>query len=592
MARSKEERERRALEAKERAETRRLARASAKAAGEGGGGGDGGRGGAGGGRRRDADRPPPEENAPAVPPPSSPGGGNRNASVPLTSLPIDALARVMRYLPAREYGAVSLTCVRLRGALLGGTECRVVHLSSRLARREDGGGKRSACGSMCPIGGLSLCGGRREAMEILDRSLAGGGGGGTGRLVAMGGSPPSSGDEYPGYARFVEEAALGHSAMQRSRYGTFPAHLQGRFASCSPEHSLLRLGGGGDTPSGPGGSGVSSWGVGKRGQLGRGTRDDAEMPKLLPGGIGWGVRIVQVSAGGGLVRVAHSLLLTSTGRVLSFGQNSYGQLGHGYDPGNVLGDCLRPRYVDALKNVKCMCVSAGELHSGAVTVDGDVYTWGEGFCGQLGLGDRRPHLLPEQVTLGGLGDECVSNMSCGCRHTLVTTEEGEVFSWGLGKFGVLGRSYTDFTYQTDVGMVVPEGEEGYAQGGAAVRPAPVLAAPLVAAVAAEANHGEGIGGLIESLEALNLVRGSLANLVMHFSLVDMLDLTRKLYIRQTLDDPSDQCYPKVIDSLKGFRAVGVSAGHRHSLVLDERGGLFSFGSGASGALGHGDQIGQ
>ena len=38
--------------------------------------------------------------------------------------------------------------------------------------------------------------------------------------------------------------------------------------------------------------------------------------------------------------------------------------------------------------------------------------------------------------------------------------------------------------------------------------------------------------------------------------------------------------------------MGVSAGHRHSLVLDERGGLFSFGSGASGALGHGDQIGQ
>jgi alpha-tubulin suppressor-like RCC1 family protein len=304
------------------------------------------------------------------------------------------------------------------------------------------------------------------------------------------------------------------------------------------------------------------------------------------------VRIVQVSAGGGLVRVAHSLLLTSTGRVLSFGQNSYGQLGHGYDPGNVLGDCLRPRYVDALKNAKCICVSAGELHSGAVTVDGDVYTWGEGFCGQLGLGDRRPHLLPEQVTLGGLGDECVSNMSCGCRHTLVTTEEGEVFSWGLGRFGVLGRSYSEFTYQTDVGMVVPEGEEGHNAQGAAARPAPVLAAPLDAAVAADEDHGEGIGGLIESLEALNLVRGRQQILRCAFLSSMYARSHPQCYIWQTLDDPSDQCYPKVIDSLKGFRAVGVSAGHRHSLVLDERGGLFSFGSGASGALGHGDQIGQ
>ena len=82
-----------------------------------------------------------------------------------------------------------------------------------------------------------------------------------------------------------------------------------------------------------------------------------------------------------------------------------------------------------------------------------------------------------------------------------------MFSWGLGRFGVLGRSYSEFTYQTDVGMVVPEGEEGHNAQGAAARPAPVLAAPLDAAVAADEDHGEGIGGLIQSLEALNLVRG-------------------------------------------------------------------------------------
>lgn len=344
-------------------------------------------------------------------------------------------------------------------------------------------------------------------------------------------------------------------------------------ASCSPEHTLLRLGGGGS--SGNGGSGCASWGVGKRGQLGHGKRDDVAYPKLLHGKIGWGVRIVQVSAGGGLVRVAHSLLLTSTGRVLSFGQNSYGQLGHGYDAGSVLSDCLRPRYIEALRNVKCICVSAGELHSGAVTGDGDVYTWGEGFCGQLGLGDRRPQLLPRQVTLGGLEDECVSNMSCGCRHTLVTTEEGEVYSWGLGRFGVLGRSYTDFTYQTDVGMIVPDGEEeeGNVQGvavrpHAVIRPANVLddaAGPLEAAMVNNLDDTHLVEALHNvSLEALNL----------------------------TLDDPSDQCYPNVIDSLQGIRAVGVSAGHRHSLVLDEHGGLYTFGSGAGGALGHGNVFGQ
>lgn len=489
-----------------------------------------------------------------------------NTTLPALNLPIDALAKVMRYLPAREWGAMTLSCTGIN-YVLGG--CRVAHISSRLMRREDEEGKQSTCGSMCLVGGLQLCGGRKEAQEILERSLTGGGE--TNRLMSKKmkqnnkKNPNGDGacDEYPAYARFVEEATLGYSAMQCSRNAVFPTHLQGRFASCSPEHTLLRLGGGGNTTSGPGGSGAAAWGVGKRGQLGQGKRKDESEPKLLLGKIGWGVRIVQVAAGGGLVRVAHSLMLTSTGRVLSFGSAQYGQLGHGYDAGKQLSDCLRPRYIDALKNEKCICVAAGELHSGAVTIDGDAYTWGEGFCGQLGLGDRRPYLLPEQVTLGGLEDECVSNMSCGCRHTLVTTDEGEVFSWGLGRFGVLGRSYNDFTYNNDIGMVVPEGEEGHVQG-AAARPPPLPAAVMDAAVAVANEDGEDISALIESLESLNL----------------------------TLDDPSDQCFPNVIDSLKGFRAVGVCAGHRHSMVLDEHGGLYTFGSGASGALGHGDLVGQ
>lgn len=200
--------------------------------------------------------------------------------------------------------------------------------------------------------------------------------------------------------------------------------------------------GGDGCKSGAGGSGCASWGVGKRGQLGHGKRKDEDKPRMLLGGIGYGIRVVQVSAGGGLVRVAHSLLLTSTGQVLSFGTAQYGQLGHGYSAGKQLPDVLRPQYIKGLSNVRCTCVSAGELHSAVVTVDGDLYTWGDGFCGQLGLGDKRPKLVPQQVTEGGLEDECVLSVSCGARHTLVVTEDGEVFSFGLGHFGVLGRSYT------------------------------------------------------------------------------------------------------------------------------------------------------
>ena len=55
----------------------------------------------------------------------------------------------------------------------------------------------------------------------------------------------------------------------------------------------------------------------------------------------------------------------------------FGLSGHGYSAAKQLPDILRPQYIEALSHKKCICVSAGELHSAAVTSDGDVYTWGE-----------------------------------------------------------------------------------------------------------------------------------------------------------------------------------------------------------------------
>ena len=65
---------------------------------------------------------------------------------------------------------------------------------------------------------------------------------------------------------------------------------------------------------------------------------------------------------------------------------------------------------------------------------------------------------------------------------------------------------------------------------------------------------------------------------------NQLDLLTNL----TLDDSSDQCIPKVIDSLQGIKVVAVSAGHRHSMFLDEHGYLYTCGDGSGGALGHGN----
>jgi alpha-tubulin suppressor-like RCC1 family protein len=453
----------------------------------------------------------------------------------------DTQNQVFSYLDAKELGSISMTC---RDVNFSMEECSVVHLLSRLntIKGTSGVGKLAI-----PI---KLCDNKSEARRIL--TLAVDGSEETGRLItkkSRQGKKKGAGDadEYIAYARFLEEAVQGHALQRfpRENQSVMPSVVNGRFASASPEHSLCRVGGDG-TKSGAGGSGVASWGVGTKGQLGHGKRKNEQKPKMLVGGIGYGTRCVQVSAGGGLVRVAHSLLLTSTGRVYSFGTAGSGQLGHGYSPGKQLPDLLRPRMIRGLAHLNCTCVSAGELHSAVVTSDGDLYVFGDGFCGQLGIGDKRPQLLPVQVEKGGLEDEIVMSVSCGARHTLAITEDGDVYSFGLGHFGVLGRSYTPYEYFNNAAV-----------------------SGLGVDIDIDAQNDAG---------PLNHIHQINDDMRHH------LDLLANL----TLDDSSDQCIPKVIEALQGIKIIGASAGHRHSLFLDAYGGVYSCGDGSGGALGHGN----
>ena len=156
MARTKEEREQRRLEAKQRAEKRKAAKEAAKLDGSSGNGTvDGG----------SDDKTNDSKLSATDIHNKCKQNTEHNATLPALSLPIDALAKVMRYLPAREYGAMSLVCTGFNHVLGG---CRVAHISSRLMRRVDEEGKQSTCGSMCLVGGLQLCSGRKEAQVSME----------------------------------------------------------------------------------------------------------------------------------------------------------------------------------------------------------------------------------------------------------------------------------------------------------------------------------------------------------------------------------------------------------------------------------------
>ena len=96
-------------------------------------------------------------------------------------------------------------------------------------------------------------------------------------------------------------------------------------------------------------------------------------------------------------------------------------------------------------------VCCGMHHVALAAADGQVWAWGKGAEGQLGLADseagdiegaRGDKLLPT-VVKGDLVGRRVTAVAAGESHTVVLTDEGMVFTFGEGSCGQLGHGTAD-----------------------------------------------------------------------------------------------------------------------------------------------------
>ncbi|XP_075479100.1 PH, RCC1 and FYVE domains-containing protein 1-like [Primulina tabacum] len=133
--------------------------------------------------------------------------------------------------------------------------------------------------------------------------------------------------------------------------------------------------------------------------------------------------------------VRHAALVTRQGEVFSWGEESGGRLGHG-----VGKDVTQPRLVESLSFCGVDLVACGEFHSCAVTMGGELYTWGDGThkAGLLGHGTDVSHWIPKRIS-GPLEGLQVALVTCGPWHTALVTSTGQLFTFGDGTFGVLGH---------------------------------------------------------------------------------------------------------------------------------------------------------
>ena len=104
-------------------------------------------------------------------------------------------------------------------------------------------------------------------------------------------------------------------------------------------------------------------------------------------------------------------------------------------------------------------VAAGSNHSMALTATGELYSWGAGGWGEFGHGDEESLAVPRVVD--GIG--WVVGMSGGSSHSLVTTLDGRVLAFGYGDSGQLGlgAGVEEALTPTAIdGITMGEGDEG------------------------------------------------------------------------------------------------------------------------------------
>ncbi|KAK7097783.1 E3 ubiquitin-protein ligase HERC2-like isoform X3 [Littorina saxatilis] len=175
---------------------------------------------------------------------------------------------------------------------------------------------------------------------------------------------------------------------------------------------------------------VFACGEATNGRLGLGmSNGNVFVPRQITSLSQYVVKKVAVHSGG-----RHAMALTVDGKVFSWGEGDDGKLGH-----SSRMNCETPRLIEALKSKRVRDIACGSSHSAAITSNGELYTWGLGDYGRLGHGDNTTQLKPKQIK--SLVGQRVIQVACGSRdaQTLALTDYGIVYSWGDGDFGKLGR---------------------------------------------------------------------------------------------------------------------------------------------------------
>ena len=168
-----------------------------------------------------------------------------------------------------------------------------------------------------------------------------------------------------------------------------------------------------------------------------------------------GLQIIQIDCG-----EKHCAAVDGNGDLYTWGvmsaQYNKGQLGHGDNK-----SVDQPKRVKELERHRVVKVACGGYHTLVLTQDNQLFGFGSNQSGECGLGESRdlnkplPIVIPTRrktnpltadlgeqehlVPLEDLAKPNIKTIVCGGKHSLVTTTDGDLYTFGYGQQGQLGH---------------------------------------------------------------------------------------------------------------------------------------------------------
>ncbi|CAB1335192.1 unnamed protein product [Coregonus sp. 'balchen'] len=133
------------------------------------------------------------------------------------------------------------------------------------------------------------------------------------------------------------------------------------------------------------------------------------------------------------------------------GAKMVGQLGHGDQ-----ASYRQPRKVERLQGKAIRQVACGADFTACVSDEDQMYMFGSDYYGCIGVENEQGREVLEPVLLEFFEERPVRQVSCGDSHVVVRTHRGDIYSWGCGEHGRLGLDCED-DFNSPMQVEIPKG---------------------------------------------------------------------------------------------------------------------------------------